>query len=280
MVFDIAKIEFDSAINIDSVDFGIMRKLIIQAHKKGGIITLSWHTYNPINNQSSWDSISNVSQIIKDGALKPKYKEWVKKVAIFIKSLKYKGKRIPVIFRPYHEMNGSWFWWGGKNCLPKDYITLWQETVHMLRDEYKVHNILYAYSPNKLNANDDYLKYYPGDDYVDIFGIDIYDFKDSEDYIKSLKNDLSLVKAIANEKSKLYAFTETGLESIPTDNWFTEVLYPNIKDSGIAWILFWRNANKTHHYMPYKFHTNEADFIKFQKMKKTLFLGDLKKLKL
>lgn len=277
--FDIAKIEFDSRKNIDSVDFNIMRNLIFNAHKKGGIITISWHTYNPVNDASSWHTIPAVKKIIKNGALKPKYKLWVKKVATFLKSLKYKGKNIPVVFRPYHEMNGSWFWWGDKNCTPEDYKQLWKETVHMLRDEYKVHNLLYAYSPNKLNNNEDYLKYYPGDDYVDILGIDIYDFKNTEDYVTSLKNNISLVKRIANQKEKLYGLTETGLEAIPTENWYTDVLYPNIKDSGISWILFWRNANKSHHYMPYKFHKNEADFKKFHELTKTLFLKDLNQIK-
>ncbi|WP_420573201.1 glycoside hydrolase family 26 protein [Kordia sp.] len=277
--FDIAKIEFDSKKNIDSVDFGVMRNLIVEAHKKGGLITISWHAYNPVNDASSWDSIPAVSKIIKTGAFKPKYKKWVLKVANFLKSLKYKGREIPVIFRPFHEMNGDWFWWGDKYCTPEDYKTLWRETVHMLRDEYDVHNLLYVYSPNRLKKNDDYLKYYPGDNYVDIFGVDIYDYKRSDEFETSLKNDLHLVKNIATQKDKLYALTETGLESVTTNNWFTETLYPNIENSGISWILFWRNANRKHHYMPYKYHKNEGDFKKFQSLTETLFLKDLKNLK-
>ncbi|WP_298514531.1 glycoside hydrolase family 26 protein [uncultured Kordia sp.] len=277
--FDIAKIEFDSSKNIDSVDFNVMRNLIVEAHKKGGLITISWHAYNPVNDASSWDTIPAVSKIIKNGNLKPKYKAWGKKVADFLTSLEYKGRKIPVIFRPFHEMNGEWFWWGKGHCTPEEYQTLWRETVHMLRDEYKVHNLLYVYAPNRLKKNEDYLKYYPGDEYVDILGVDIYDYSRSDEYVVSLKNDLSLVKRVATEKNKLYALTETGLESVTTNNWFTETLYPNIKNSGISWILFWRNANRKHHYMPYKFHKNEDDFKKFQSLTETLFLKDLNNLK-
>lgn len=277
--YDLGHIELAHKANLDSVPFDTMRKLIIEAYKNGSIITLSWHLDNPVTNGDSWDPTSAVSSIITGGAEREKYELWVSRVAGFIKSLKYRGKKIPVIFRPFHEMNGAWFWWGESNCTAKDYITLWQETVHLLKDTHKLHNIIYAYSPNKLNPDDDYLKYYPGDEYVDILGVDIYDFNNAEDYTKSLIHDLDLVKKIAIEKNKLYAFTETGIEKLPTPNWFTEVLYPNIENSGISWILFWRNARMSHHYMPYKGHQSEEDFKKFKTLPKTLFLNDINNLK-
>ena len=87
------------------------------------------------------------------------------------------------------------------------------------------------------------------------------------------------MKQIATAKNKLFAFTETGLETISTQNWYSEVLYPKIENSGIAWILFWRNHKTTHHYMPYKGHSSEQDFIKFKSFSKTLFLKDLPNLK-
>ena len=277
--FDIGHIELGSSINLDSISFTTMKKLIIDAHNKGGIITISWHLDNPTTDGSSWDKTSAVSDIIIGGKHREKYELWVSRLADFIKSLKVNGELIPIIFRPFHEMNGGWFWWGEGNCTAAEYKTIWQETVHLLRDTHKLNNLLYAYSPNKLNPNDDYMKYYPGDNYTDFLGIDIYDFKNSEDYIKSVVLDLKLVKEIATKKNKLFAFTETGLESIPTPNWFSEVLYPNLADTGIAWILLWRNARKDHHYMPYKGHSSEDDFKAFEKLPKTLFLKDLNSIK-
>jgi len=276
--FDIGWIEIDKPYNLDTVPFNAMRDLIIDAHKKGAIITISWHANNPVSGGDSWDQTNAVPNIIKGGDQQEKYELWVTRVANFIASLKYKGEAIPIIFRPFHEMNGSWFWWGGKNCDAKDYITLWRETVHLLRDTHNLHNLLYVYSPNKLNPSDTYLEYYPGDEYVDILGMDIYDFYDAEDFQKSVINDLAIVKKIATEKNKLYAFSETGLESIKTENWFTEVLYPAIENSGISWVLTWRNYDEKHHYMPYNGHVNEADFIKFEELPKTIFLEDLNNL--
>lgn len=273
--FDIGHLELGNDRNLDAVPFQSMRDLIIDAYKKGGIITISWHLDNPTSGGNSWDKTSAVKDII-GGKHRDTYELWVSRVADFMKSLKTETEMVPVIFRPFHEMNGSWFWWGEGNCSPEDYKTLWIETLELLKDKHDVHNLLYAYSPNKLNPTDDYLKYYPGDDYVDILGIDIYDFKNSEDYIKSVVNDLKIVKDIASQKRKIYAFTETGLETLSTPNWFTEVLYPAIENSGIAWVLFWRNARTDHHYMPYKGHPSENDFKTFKALPKTLFLQDIK----
>ncbi len=276
--YDLSKLEIQSPINIDSVPFESMREEIIKAYKKGAMITLSWHTDNLVSGGDSWDVTPSASAIFTDDIINSKYELWIARIAKFIKTLKYKNKPIPILFRPYHEMNGFWFWWGDPNCSVNDYVQLWRETVRLLKDEHKLHNLLYVYAPNKLNPGYDYMKYYPGDDYVDVLGIDIYDFENSEDYIKSVVNDLKIAKTIADDKGKLLAFTETGLEKISTKNWFTEVLYPNIKDSGISWVLFWRNAHLEHYYIPHKTHENASDFKKFADYPKTLFLKDIQSL--
>ena len=277
--FDIGHIEHAHKFNLDTVGFATMRKLIIEAHKSGGIITISWHLDNPVSGGDSWDPTPAVSEILENGSQRDLYELWISRVAVFLKSLKYKGSYIPIIFRPYHEMNGAWFWWGESNCTADDYTELWRQTVALLRDKHRLHNLLYAYSPNKLGQEDNYMKYYPGDNYVDILGIDIYDFNNQEDYIQSVVNDLNVVRSIATERNKLYAFTETGLEKIPNQKWFTEVLYPNIENSGISWILFWRNARVDHHYLPYKGHQSADDFKKFGNLPKALFLNDVMTIK-
>lgn len=275
--FEIGNIELNYDKNLDSVPFTSIKQSIINAHKNGGIISISWHPDNPSTGGSAWDSIPAVKDIITKGKHKEKYNLWISRVANFIKDLKYKGRKIPIIFRPFHEMNGWWFWWGNKSCTPEEYKQLWRETVHLLRDKHKLHNIFYGYSPNKLSSNEDYLKYYPGDNYVDFLGIDIYDFNNSKDFVSSLINDINLMKSIALKKNKLFALTETGLEKISTENWFTKILYPNIENSGISWVLFWRNAHKGHYYIPHKNHKNADDFKKFISLPKTLMLKDIDK---
>ncbi|WP_051336404.1 glycoside hydrolase family 26 protein [Aquimarina latercula] len=280
--FDIGHIETKQPHNLDTVDFKLMKKLILKAHKDNGIITLSWHPNNPKTNKSSWDTTSTVKDILKGGILHSKYKEeYLKNVAKYLKQLnKFLGKDVPVVFRPFHEMNGWWFWWGNKSCTPDEYKRLWRETVTLLIKEYNVHNVLFMYSPNLLNKGQQFLDYYPGDKYVDLLGIDLYQYSSDEDYANTLKKDLAILKKIGNEKNMPYALSEAGLDGLnSSDDWWTNVLDKNIKDSGISWVLLWRNARKSHFYVPYKNQKTSSNFIQYQKLPHVLFLNDLKKIK-
>nr|WP_299173689.1 glycosyl hydrolase [uncultured Allomuricauda sp.] len=273
--FDLGHIELGKGHNLDTLSFAAIRDIIIDVHSKGGVITMSWHLDNPVSNGDSWDTSPSVNSLLYKKEYVEKYERWIALVADFITSLKFKSKKIPVILRPYHEMNGDWFWWGDASCSTTDYIALWKKTVHLLRDKHNLHQILYAYSPNIVDSEETYLKYYPGDEYVDILGVDIYDHNNSEAYVEHVQTNLQILKKVAVEKNKLFAFTETGFEKIPNNIWFTELLYPQIQSSGIAWILFWRNANKTHHYVPYPGHQSEQDFARFSNFPDILLLENL-----
>ena len=279
--FEIGHIELESENNLDTVNFILIKKLIRKAHKSGGIITISWHLDNPLSNKSSWDTTATVTQILRGGVLHNKYKDWLKKVASFMKGLKgFMGPQIPIVFRPFHEMNGDWFWWGKESCTEEEYKRLWRETVHILKDEYNVHNLLYVYAPNTLNTEEEFLKYYPGDEYVDILGIDIYQHGTETEYMTALKRDISVLRKAAIEKNKPFVLSETGysmLQGVP--DWWTRVLDTSISDSGIAWALFWRNAWKSHFYVPYKGQETSKDFLEYKNFPHTLFLEEIKKIK-
>jgi mannan endo-1,4-beta-mannosidase len=95
------------------------------------------------------------------------------------------------------------------------------------------------------------------------------------DFIKGL----TVLTALAKEKNKVAALTETGQEGISNPLWFTSVILNPIKATPaiqIAYVLVWRNANTTHHYAPFRGHASEADFISFYKDPVTLFEYDLK----
>lgn len=278
--FDIGHLELGNTQNLDTVNFGQMKRLIQKAHKAGGIVSLSWHADNPITGGSTWDTTAVVEHIIKGGSLHTPYRAWLLKVADFMNDLKDKrGNPIPVVFRPYHEMNGSWFWWGEGNSTPEEYKTLWRETVDILSKEFGVHNVVYAYSPNGLSDPDDYLRYYPGDDYVDMLGIDIYQHGTTEDFVEQLNRDIPLLKKIATEKNKPYALTEVGLNMIPVTDWWTQVFDKQLANSGIAWALFWRNAWPDHYYAPFIGQGSSEDFKAFKELPHILFLEEVKKIK-
>jgi mannan endo-1,4-beta-mannosidase len=137
-----------------------------------------------------------------------------------------------MIFRPYHEFDGDWFWWGKGHTSREDFIAVWRFTVSYLRDQLGVHNFLYAFSPdNKFNSEYEFLERYPGNEWVDMVGMDNYgDFgRDGKYNLEAGLKKLEIVSEYAQKAGKLAAFTETGLESIPNPTWWTETLLKNIE---------------------------------------------------
>ena len=87
-----------------------------------------------------------------------------------------KAAHVVVLWRPFHEMNGDWFWWGGKD--PATFIKVWRHMFDYFSQTKGLDNLLWVYGPNhgKKTAT-----YYPGDAYVDLVGLDAYtDFVDSK----------------------------------------------------------------------------------------------------
>ncbi len=93
-------------------------------------------------------------------------------IAAGLKELQEAG--VVVLWRPFHEMNGGWFWWGAKE--PAKFIRLWRHMFDYFTKTKGLDNLLWVYSPNHGNKTADY---YAGDQYVDIVGLDAYtDFVD------------------------------------------------------------------------------------------------------
>lgn len=277
--YDIGHIELGKAHNLDTVSFALMRDHIQKLYEKGAIITMSWHLDNPVTNGSSWDKTPAVPAILEGGEQRGKYVLWVKRLSEFFKSLKDKdGNIIPVVFRPYHEMNGSWFWWGGNNVSPEDYKQLWKDTQLLLKQN-NVHNLLFAYSPNTISSEEEFIKYYPGDEFVDIFGVDIYNHSGNEAFTRDVKKNLEIVRKKALLADKPFALTETGNNNFGEDPyWWTQTLYPGIENSGAAWVLVWRNARPSHYFATYPGEISEEDFRKFAELDHILFLDEVQEI--
>lgn len=284
--WDLGHIESNSYYQIDSIPFADLKKYILQAYKMGGINTISWHLNNPATGGNAWDTSGMaVRSILPNGANHDKYLKWLDKIADFANSLKtgFWGKKVPFIFRPYHENTGSWFWWGEGSTSSDEYIALWRMTVDYLRSK-DVHNILYAYSPDNFQSKEHYLKCYPGHDYVDIVGHDLYhrttDTEGTQKYIQTLKKNLNTVTEIAREHKKIAALTETGLETIPVADWWTTTLWNAIEPYELSYVLVWRNGRANHYYAPYPNNISVEDFKKFSSLNKVLFLNKTKEINL
>ena len=280
--FDLGELELGGEANLDKVPFDKLRKEIINQDQRGGMVSLSWHARNPLTGGDAWDVTDTtvVKSILPGGSNHRKFSGWLGKVASFINSLQTAdGVKVPVLFRPWHEHTGSWFWWGEKLCTPDEYKTLWQVTVDSLR-AHGVDNALYAYSPGtEPQDTAQYLKRYPGDELVDVLGFDTYQF-DRTAFLEGLDRSLAIADSIGKAHHKVIAVTEVGYEGIPDAKWWTGTLLPALEKYPVAYVLVWRNARErvTHFYAPYPGQASAEDFVEFYKSPKTLFAADVNSL--
>jgi mannan endo-1,4-beta-mannosidase len=310
--WDVAEIELGGEANVDGVRFDDMRRWIIEAYQRGGVNTVSWHMFNPVTLENFYDTSGRpMFHILPGQDQHDRFVSWLDTFADFALSLRSgptawnpEEHLVPIVFRPVHEHNGSVFWWGGRNTNEAEYIAIWRFTVEYLRDERGVHNLLYAFSPDARyfprdglfpgtydqdEFNHAYFYAYPGDSYVDVFGLDDY-----EDLWHNRRDPFAQAMAftidLANNRSdlKIPALTEAGIEELINrngfqDDWFTNFLLPTIRgaptsNGQVAWALLWRNAAEDHYWVPYASHPSsdlKRDFADFADSSRILFQDQL-----
>ncbi|MEJ7914065.1 MAG: glycosyl hydrolase [Chitinophagaceae bacterium] len=263
-----------------------VRKTVIDTYNRGGVVTVAWHFSNPVSGGGFYwkDSVSlpGVRYIIPGGDAHQQYKDILKAIGEWaLQTRGADGKLVPLIFRPFHEFDGDWFWWGKRHTTKDEFISLWRFTVSYLRDSIRVHQFLYAFSPdNKFTSTEAFLERYPGDAWVDMVGMDNYGDMGRDGYrIDTAALKLRIVSDYARRAGKLAAFTETGFESIPNASWWTNVLLKMMKSNRLrlSYVLVWRNDQKspTHYYAPFPGQNSVPDFIEFYNDPFTLFEKDL-----
>ena len=290
-------VENDFLFSNDKIFWENELKLTKKAALEDGIaIGYCWH-FRGKNSNSFYNSKEDktlAKKIIETGSEEQK---WFFNVIDTLLTPTFKNLGFPIIFRPFHEMNGHWFWWGKNNISPEEYVQLYRLTVNRLREN-GVDNLLYAWSPDtRLDT-----AYYPGDEFVDICGLDVYEpgcspYHGDEVFSNELKK---LVDFTKNHK-KLSAICETGLREyngvfrypmeIPqfwTKKVINQLIDKNGKSLGIAYVMSWYNAdwnhdNKGSMFYPHKdlgiqFGKNGKkaikDFIKMKNMKNVYFQGE------
>ena len=272
MGFDLGGIEMGDAKNLDSVPFDCIRTEIIRHHQRGGIVTISWHPRNPVTGGTAWDAIDGVvSAILSEGETHDLFLTWLERVRAFLSSLTdEQGQPIPFIFRPWHENNGFWFWWGNTHCTPEEYKALWNLT----QDNLTAPNIVWSYSPNLQGGFTDelFIPRYPGDDRVDMIGLDAYQWGTEEDYVRQASADLDYLCAYGADHHKLVALTECGFKNNPDPTWWHRVLLPMMKKYPLSYALVWRNA-ETEHFGPVPNSDNGREFMPLYNDPQILFLN-------
>lgn len=276
-----------------------------QARDRGALIGYCWHLRGPASKEfysrkdgqftGDRNLVKKIVNGSKDRSENPSL-DWLLSLLDDLAIPVFLELETPVLFRPFHEMNGDWFWWGSANCTPGEYQELYRLVVDYLREK-GIRNVLYVWSPDTKAA----FEYYPGDEYVDIVGMDIYEPGIAPG--KSRKKVISLLQTIsrfAREKNKVAALTETGLRkkgdifrypSSYPQFWTKNILniIKNDQDTRrIAYVMSWYSADwnndKTgQFYIPYpgiaKDHPNGQraidDFLEFYNDPFTFFEDDL-----
>lgn len=89
--------------------------------------------------------------------------------AIAVQLKRLQDANVPVLWRPLHEAEGKWFWWGAKG--PEACVWLWRLLFERLVHHHGLNNLIWVWTST---ASVDALSWYPGDEYVDFIGADIY----------------------------------------------------------------------------------------------------------
>ncbi|MBC8064531.1 MAG: hypothetical protein H7Y17_06860 [Chlorobia bacterium] len=145
-------------------------------HDAGRIIVMTYHQASPTVGEPcdfQGGVIANLSDsewldvLAPTSAMHGVWRDHVSRLAVAFQVLQ--SESIPIIFRPYHEMNGDWFWWGGDvSC----FKALWNQTYELFTNEFGLNNLLWAWNCDRPWPGVE--EFYPGHETVDLLGTDIY----------------------------------------------------------------------------------------------------------
>ena len=192
-------------IGVDYADFGrgsltyqVPNRVALEYWNRGGLVSVMAHMYNPANPKGGGlrDQGVNLEDLLKpDSETHTRWMQELDLMAAGLKELQDAGA--VVLWRPFHEMNGGWFWWGAKK--PDTFIRVWRHMFDYFTQTKGLDNLLWVYGPNH---GPNTAQYYAGDRYVDIVGLDAYtDFVDPQ-HIKGYDEVAALPKP--------FGFTEFG----------------------------------------------------------------------
>lgn len=213
-------------------------KVVEDWHNKGGIVAMMWHWNVPSNNGKDYSfyygseadkTKFDVRKIFDDSS--PEYSRMIKDIDLiggYLKKLRDKG--IPVIWRPLHEAGGRWFWWGMDAAACKQ---LWKVMYQRFADA-GIDNLIWAFTPAAA-WQEPYSKgfdWYPGDEYVDILGMDVYNLSNANDCYKL---DFKFLQE--QKPAKMAALTECGSVAPISSQW----------KAGAKWLFFmpWYDYERT-----------------------------------
>jgi mannan endo-1,4-beta-mannosidase len=182
---------------------------VIRQYRNGAVIALTWHCVRPTEDEpvTFRDSVQGHltdwewRQLLSPGTdLNMRWRRQVDRIAGYLKELQDAG--VPVLFRPYHEMNGNWFWWGGRPG-PDGSAALYRQIYDRYVHVHHLNNLVWVWNVNSPSGSaGSVADYFPGSAYADVLTMDIYGPFSQEFYDQMI--------ALADPLHKPIALAEIG----------------------------------------------------------------------
>ncbi len=173
----------------------------IKQHRAGAIVAICWHavppttdepgTFRPLPGADPKKLASVQGKLLDEQfkdvltpgtALHEHWAQQVDAIAVFLKQLQ--DAHVPVLWRPYHEMNGDWFWWGGRGA---DTAALYRQIFDRLVHHHHLKNLVWVWSVDRESKPGmEHAKVFPGLDTVDVLALDVYGNDFAQSYYDSL----------------------------------------------------------------------------------------------
>ena len=198
-------------------NFGTLKKAWEWADKKG-LITFTWHWFSPLGGRSkaffSYNTDFDAGKAVIEGT--PENRALLSDMDMMAGLLRpFCDKHVPILWRPFHEGDGNWFWWGAKG--PEPLKKLWRLMYERYTKVHHLNNLIWVW-------NSPVAECYPGDDVVDIISRDMY--PPEHEHTSRTEMYRNLVKI--TEQKKIVLIGETG--TLPDAK--------AIVDEGIGWSTY------------------------------------------
>jgi mannan endo-1,4-beta-mannosidase len=202
-------------------NIGTLENAMDWAVNRKGLVTFTWHWFSPLGgcHKSFYTQHTdfNPEKALIEGS--PENAALISDMDFMAEKLKaFRDKNIPILWRPFHEADGKWFWWGSKSFEAS------KQLFRLMYDRYTNHhdlnNLIWVWnSPDPRN--------YPGDDVVDIISRDLYPQKHTHTDLKKEYDELINITT----SNKLAALGEIG--TLPSVDQLSETRVP------WCWYMTW-----------------------------------------
>jgi mannan endo-1,4-beta-mannosidase len=178
----------DFGFTADDKDGIVHRPAVVAEAKRqwraGALVVLTWHAVRPLDDEPcGWKT--SVQAKLTDAAWTelttpgtPLHQRWcaqVDRIAEMLQELR--DARVAILWRPYHEMNGDWFWWGGRPGAT-GFVALWRLMHERFTRRHGLDNLIWVWNPNApFGKVGRYADFFPGHDVVDVLAADVYDHR-------------------------------------------------------------------------------------------------------